>query len=91
MAARLNNPADETALATKTVSAFLNAPRQRPESSMTWTHTVVVIDRLGVIPVRQMDKLLGQVQPLRQKDRPHFGDTAQTQNAVGSPVVGFAL
>ena len=65
-------------IAAKTVSSFLNArDKQRAEHDMG-PKTVVVIDEAGVIPVRQMDKLLAQVRVTGAKIVT-LGDTAQTK------------
>lgn len=74
---QVNNLRDD-GIAAKTVSSFLNArDKQRAKHDMG-PNTVVVIDEAGVIPVRQMDKLLAQVQATGAKIVT-LGDTAQTK------------
>ena len=74
---QVNNLRDD-GIAAKTVSSFLNArDKQRAKHDMG-PNTVVVIDEAGVIPVRQMDKLLAQVHATGAKIVT-LGDTAQTK------------
>ena len=74
---QVNNLRDD-GIAAKTVSSFLNArDKQRAKHDMG-PNTVVVIDEAGVIPVRQMDKPLAQVQATGAKIVT-LGDTAQTK------------
>ena len=74
---QVNNLRDD-GIAAKTVSSFLNASdKQRAKHDMG-PNTVVVIDEAGVIPVRQMDKLMAQVQATGAKIVT-LGDTAQTK------------
>lgn len=74
---QVNNLRDD-GIAAKTVSSFLNArDKQRAKNDMG-PNTVVVIDEAGVIPVRQMDKLLVQIQATGAKIVT-LGDTAQTK------------
>ncbi|ROT46867.1 conjugal transfer protein [Pusillimonas sp. NJUB218] len=68
----------EDGIAAQTVSAFLNARNKRRARHDMGPKTVVVIDEAGVIPVRQMDKLLAQVQATGAKIVT-LGDTAQTK------------
>jgi len=70
------------------VSAFLNARDKGRAKHDMGPNTVVVIDEAGVIPVRQMDKLLAQVQATGAKIVT-LGDTAQTKAVEAGR--GFAL
>ena len=74
---QVNNLRDD-GIAAQTVSAFLNARDKRRAKHDMGPRTVVVIDEAGVIPVRQMDKLLAQVQATGAKIVT-LGDTAQTK------------
>ncbi|MGS1116519.1 MobF family relaxase [Castellaniella sp. UC4442_H9] len=61
-----------------TVASVLAARDKRPFTSQLGPQTVVVIDEAGVVPVRQMDKLLALIQPTGAKVV-LLGDTAQTK------------
>lgn len=61
-----------------TVASILAARDKRPFTSQLSPQTVVVIDEAGVVPVRQMDKLLALIQPTGAKVV-LLGDTAQTK------------
>jgi conjugative relaxase-like TrwC/TraI family protein len=61
-----------------TVASVLSARDKRPFTSQLGPQTVVVIDEAGVVPVRQMDKLLALIQPTGAKVV-LLGDTAQTK------------
>ena len=61
-----------------TVASVLAARDKRPFTSQLSPQTVVVIDEAGVVPVRQMDKLLALIQPTGAKVV-LLGDTAQTK------------
>ncbi|WP_298016087.1 MobF family relaxase [uncultured Castellaniella sp.] len=61
-----------------TVASVLTARDKRPFTSQLSPQTVVVIDEAGVVPVRQMDKLLALIQPTGAKVV-LLGDTAQTK------------
>lgn len=74
---QVNNLRDD-GIAAKTVSSFLNARDKQRAKHDIGPNTVVVIDEAGVIPVRQMDKLLAQVQATGAKIVT-LGDTAQTK------------
>lgn len=74
---QVNNLRDD-GIAAQTVSAFLKARDKRRAKHDMGPSTVVVIDEAGVIPVRQMDKLLAQVQATGAKIVT-LGDTAQTK------------
>jgi ATP-dependent exoDNAse (exonuclease V) alpha subunit len=84
---QVNNLRDD-GIAAKTVSAFLNARDKGRAKHDMGPNTVVVIDEAGVIPVRQMDKLLAQVQATGAKIVT-LGDTAQTKAVEAGR--GFAL
>lgn len=74
---QVNNLRDD-GIDAQTVSSFLNARDKRRAKHDMSPKTVVVIDEAGVIPVRQMDKLLAQVQATGAKIVT-LGDTAQTK------------
>ncbi|WP_084386801.1 MobF family relaxase [Castellaniella caeni] len=61
-----------------TVASVLSARDKQPFTSQLGPQTVVVIDEAGVVPVRQMDKLLALIQPTGAKVV-LLGDTAQTK------------
>ncbi|MFT0533388.1 MobF family relaxase [Castellaniella hirudinis] len=61
-----------------TVASVLAARDKRSFTDRLGPHTVVVIDEAGVVPVRQMDKLLALIQPTGAKVV-LLGDTAQTK------------
>ncbi|WP_322995197.1 MobF family relaxase [Castellaniella sp.] len=61
-----------------TVASVLTARDKRPFTSQLGPQTVVVIDEAGVVPVRQMDRLLALIQPTGAKVV-LLGDTAQTK------------
>jgi len=61
-----------------TVASMLTARDKRSFTSRLGPQTVVVIDEAGVVPVRQMDKLLALIQPTGAKVV-LLGDTAQTK------------
>jgi conjugative relaxase-like TrwC/TraI family protein len=61
-----------------TVASVLAARDKRNFTDRLGPHTVVVIDEAGVVPVRQMDKLLALIQPTGAKVV-LLGDTAQTK------------
>ncbi len=61
-----------------TVASVLSARDKRPFTIQLGPQTVVVIDEAGVVPVRQMDKLLALIQPTGAKVV-LLGDTAQTR------------
>ncbi len=61
-----------------TVASVLAARDKRGFTDRLGPHTVVVIDEAGVVPVRQMDKLLALIQPTGAKVV-LLGDTAQTK------------
>jgi len=61
-----------------TVASVLAARDKRSFTSQLGPQTVVVIDEAGVVPVRQMDKLLALIQPTGAKVV-LLGDTAQTK------------
>lgn len=61
-----------------TVASVLSARDKRPFTSQLGPQTVVVIDEAGVVPVRQMDRLLALIQPTGAKVV-LLGDTAQTK------------
>jgi len=84
---QVNNLRDD-GIAAKTVSAFLNARDKGRAKHDMGPNTVVVIDEAGVIPVRQMDNLLAQVQATGAKIVT-LGDTAQTKAVEAGR--GFAL
>jgi conjugative relaxase-like TrwC/TraI family protein len=84
---QVNNLRDDS-IAAKTVSAFLNARDKGRAKHDMGPNTVVVIDEAGVIPVKQMDKLLAQVQATGAKIVT-LGDTAQTKAVEAGR--GFAL
>jgi len=61
-----------------TVASVLVARDKRSFTDRLGRQTVVVIDEAGVVPVRQMDKLLALIQPTGAKVV-LLGDTAQTK------------
>ncbi|MGE4470994.1 MobF family relaxase [Castellaniella sp. MT123] len=61
-----------------TVASVLAARDKRPFTSQLGPQTVVVIDEAGVVPVRQMDRLLALIQ-LTGAKVVLLGDTAQTK------------
>src|SRR5690606_8317691 len=61
-----------------TIASVLAASDKRPSLNTLDPKTVVVIDEAGVVPVRQMDKLLALIQPTGAKVM-LLGDTAQTK------------
>ena len=61
-----------------TVASVLAARNKRPFTGQLGPQTVVVIDEAGVVPVRQMNKLLALIQPTGAKVV-LLGDTAQTK------------
>ncbi|WP_084386325.1 MobF family relaxase [Castellaniella caeni] len=61
-----------------TVASVLAARDKRAFTSQLGPQTVVVIDEAGVVPVRQMDRLLALIQPTGAKVV-LLGDTAQTK------------
>ncbi|UHL64070.1 AAA family ATPase [Paralcaligenes sp. KSB-10] len=61
-----------------TIASVLAASDKRPFIDALGPKTVVVIDEAGVVPVRQMDKLLALIQPTGAKVV-LLGDTAQTK------------
>ncbi|CAM5209414.1 ATP-dependent RecD-like DNA helicase [Castellaniella defragrans] len=61
-----------------TVASVLAARDRRGFTDRLGPQTVVVIDEAGVVPVRQMDKLLALIQPTGAKVV-LLGDTAQTK------------
>jgi conjugative relaxase domain, TrwC/TraI family len=61
-----------------TVASILAAADKRPFLDSLGPRSVVVIDEAGVVPVRQMDRLLALIQPTGAKVV-LLGDTAQTK------------
>ncbi|WP_427975565.1 MobF family relaxase [Alcaligenes nematophilus] len=61
-----------------TIASILTAANKRPFLDSLGPTSVVVIDEAGVVPVRQMDKLLALIQPTGAKVV-LLGDTAQTK------------
>lgn len=61
-----------------TVASFLTAKDPRRITNKMGPQTVVVIDEAGVVPVRQMDKLLGRITATGARIVV-LGDTAQTK------------
>jgi len=61
-----------------TIASVLSASDKRPFIDTLGSKTIVVIDEAGVVPVRQMDKLLALIQPTGAKVV-LLGDTAQTK------------
>ncbi len=61
-----------------TIASILSASDKRPFINTLGPKSVVVIDEAGVVPVRQMDKLLALIQPTGAKVV-LLGDTAQTK------------
>ncbi|TEA70175.1 MobF family relaxase [Allopusillimonas ginsengisoli] len=61
-----------------TIASVLAATDKRPFINTLGPKTVVVIDEAGVVPVRQMDKLLALIQPTGAKVV-LLGDTAQNK------------
>ncbi len=61
-----------------TIASILAAADKRPFLDSLGQTSVVVIDEAGVVPVRQMDKLLALIQPTGAKVV-LLGDTAQTK------------
>ncbi|PLC53945.1 conjugal transfer protein [Pollutimonas nitritireducens] len=61
-----------------TIASVLTASDKRHFTDTLGPRTVVVIDEAGVVPVRQMDKLLALIQPTGAKVV-LLGDTAQTK------------
>src|SRR3546814_2533550 len=61
-----------------TIASVLAATDKRPFIDTLGPKTVVVIDEAGVVPVRQMHKLLALIQPTGAK-MVLLGDTAQTK------------
>lgn len=68
----------EDGIPANTIAAVLAARDKRPFIDTLGPKTVVVIDEAGVVPVRQMDKLLALIQPTGAKVV-LLGDTAQTK------------
>lgn len=71
-----------------TVASFLTASDKRQFTEKMGPQTVVVIDEAGVVPVRQMDRLIAKVQATGARIVP-LGDTAQTKAIEAGPA--FAL
>lgn len=67
----------EDGIPANTIASVLSASDKRPFTTLG-PKTVVVIDEAGVVPVRQMDKLLALIQPTGAKVI-LLGDTAQTK------------
>lgn len=65
-------------IAANTVASFLTAKDPRRIMDKMGPQTVVVIDEAGVVPVRQMDKLLGRITATGARVV-LLGDTAQTK------------
>ncbi|QAA94427.1 MobF family relaxase [Pollutimonas thiosulfatoxidans] len=65
-------------IAANTIASILAAADKRPFLDSLGPTSVVVIDEAGVVPVRQMDKLLALIQPTGAKVV-LLGDTAQTK------------
>ncbi|MEB2399991.1 MAG: relaxase domain-containing protein [Alcaligenaceae bacterium] len=68
----------EDGIPANTIASVLSASDKRPFINTLGPKTVVVIDEAGVVPVRQMDKLLALIQPTGAKVV-LLGDTAQTK------------
>ena len=68
----------EDNISAKTIASVLAASDKRTFTDNLDAKTVVVIDEAGVVPVRQMDKLLSLIQPTGAKVV-LLGDTAQTK------------
>jgi conjugative relaxase-like TrwC/TraI family protein len=68
----------EDGIPANTIASVLAAADKRPFLDALGPQSVVVIDEAGVVPVRQMDKLLAFIQPTGAKVV-LLGDTAQTK------------
>jgi len=68
----------EDGVPANTIASVLAARDKRAFTDTLGPKTVVVIDEAGVVPVRQMDKLLALIQPTGAKVV-LLGDTAQTK------------
>src|SRR5699024_827940 len=68
----------EDGIPANTIASVLAAADKRPLLDALGPQSVVVIDEAGVVPVRQMDKLLALIQPTGAKVV-LLGDTAQTK------------
>ena len=68
----------EDDISANTIASVLSASDKRPFTDTLGPKTVVVIDEAGVVPVRQMDKLLALIQPTAAKVV-LLGDIAQTK------------
>lgn len=68
----------EDGVPANTIASVLAARDKRPFTDALGPQTVVVIDEAGVVPVRQMDKLLALIQTTGAKVI-LLGDTAQTK------------
>jgi len=68
----------EEGIQANTIASVLAAADKRPFLDTLGPQSVVVIDEAGVVPVRQMDKLLALIQPTGAKVV-LLGDTAQTK------------
>jgi len=68
----------EDGIPANTIASVLAAADKRPFLESLGPQSVVVIDEAGVVPVRQMDKLLTLIQPTGAKVV-LLGDTAQTK------------
>jgi len=68
----------EDGIPANTIASVLAASDKRPFLDTLGPKTVVVIDEAGVVPVRQIDKLLALIQPTGAKVV-LLGDTAQTK------------
>src|SRR5690606_28170252 len=68
----------EDGIPANTIASVLASADKRPFLDSLGPQSVVVIDEPGVVPVRQMDKLLALIQPTGAKVI-LLGDTAQTK------------